>query len=159
MQVCDLFTGAVRSTFEEGFNSKIFIRGMFRKILDWVLIVVSFAASFALMFLGRELHLDLSVLKWLGLGVTVGTFYKEIRSIFDNLHRAGVPIPRAIYNLLLLTEKEFDGILQVPTSSTGEGVLSLTKDLKSLEDKGYVQIQVSGDGQLQLNNTVPNKHT
>lgn len=143
LQVMDVVTGLISVHKRGVFDSKKLSAGIAKKIGDWFFVAMAFLASYILVRIGAlfpEFSLESSrTLGWLVLATML---YKEFRSVFDNLQCLGMSIPPILSKTLLLAEKDFDGVLSLPTLGADGVALKLNKDLDQLAESDTIHVKV-----------------
>lgn len=141
LQLVDVFTGLEKIGTRREFDPKKLRRGLTKKGVDWIFIFIAFVASCILTRLGNALNMDFSLAGILGWGMVASVLYKETRSIVDNLTVLGVQIPTFLLKALVLSEKEFDGELKLPTDEEAM-TLTLNKSLPELDGRETVTVRI-----------------
>lgn len=142
LQISDTATGMMCVQKRETFSGKKLRTGILKKIGDWFFIAVSFLAAHVLVQLGGVLDMDFTQSRTLGWLVLATMLYKECRSVFDNLQCLGLSIPPVLSKALLLAEKEFDGVLALPSNRDAGINLQLNKSLEELDKTDVVHVRV-----------------
>lgn len=142
LQISDVATGMMCVQKRGTFDVLKLRTGIVKKIGDWFFIAVSFLAAHVLIQLGGVLDMDFTLSRTLGWLVLATMLYKECRSVFDNLQCIGITVPPILSKVLLLAGREFDGVLELPSSELEGMNLQLNKSLDKLVDTDVVHIKV-----------------
>ena len=93
LNAIDWGTGWMKSRINNVENSKAGLKGVLKKLGYWLMIMVSFGASAAVVEVGKIINLDLGVTTLLGWFVLASLLVNEARSICENLVEMGVNVP------------------------------------------------------------------
>ena len=108
LNIIDTITGLMKSRVNKSINSSRARLGVYKKLCNWIVILVSFMMSFSFIELGQIVDIDLSILSFLGWFVLASLMLNEIGSIIENLVEAGCKVPKVLIRGLEVSEKAFD---------------------------------------------------
>ena len=104
----DWVTGWMKSRLNGVENSQTGLKGVIKKFGYWLMIVVSFAMSTALIGIGEVIGVDLQVTSLLGWFVLASLTVNELRSILENFVEAGYNLPEVLVKGLSVAQKTLD---------------------------------------------------
>lgn len=93
LNIIDYITGWLKSKILKKINSNAGLKGVIKKLGYWIIILVSFIASFFFIKIGAVLGIDLHITTGLGYFVLASLSINEMRSIVENLVEAGYNVP------------------------------------------------------------------
>lgn len=108
LNIFDLLSGVVASFLRVNYDGKKLVFGLVKKLGYWLLVATAFAVCSIFANLGNRMGVDLGITEILGWMVLASLLLQEVRSILDNLSKAGVRIPESLKKALALVEHEFD---------------------------------------------------
>lgn len=113
--VMDILSGSLKALYQKNVQSRIWLKGITKKILMYVVIAVAYQVD--------KLH----ILGTLNLEVSATTFYLlgEIISIFENVKAMGVSVPTSLTDI---TEKVSE--LENSVNSNSTETQQITENLK-----------------------------
>lgn len=108
LNIIDNLTGWLKSRVNKSINSKKGRIGIYKKLCNWIVILLSFTMSFTFIELGKIVDVDLSIILLLGWFVLGSLIINEINSIIENLVEAGCNVPSVLVRGLEISEKAFN---------------------------------------------------
>lgn len=94
LNVIDYVTGYVKAKyFLKNESSKIGAKGIFKKVLYWIIIAISFFVSNVFVGLGKLIDINLGFMVFLGWFTLASYLINEIRSITENAVQMGGNVP------------------------------------------------------------------
>lgn len=106
--VMDWITGWMKSRLAGVENSASGLKGVIKKFGYWLMIVLSFVMSAALIEIGEIIGVNLQITALLGWFVLASLTVNEIRSILENFVEAGYDLPEVLVKGLSVAQKALD---------------------------------------------------
>jgi len=103
-----LLTGWIKSRINNKENSMAGLKGIMKKLVQWILVLLSFVIPVCFKELGAVINIDLSILAFLGWYVLASLIINEYRSILENLVEAGCDVPQVLVKGLEVASKKID---------------------------------------------------
>lgn len=91
--VLDWLTGWAAARYEKKESSAAGARGILKKILYWIVILIAFYVSYAFTEMGEKIGINLSFTIMIGWFTLATYIVNELRSILENLIRLDVKVP------------------------------------------------------------------
>lgn len=104
LNVVDYITGVRKSRLTGKDNSTKGVRGVWKKLGYWLMVLVAFLASAIFIEIGKTLGIDLSVTTYIGWFTIASLIINELRSILENFVEAGDNVPAALTKGLEVAE-------------------------------------------------------
>ena len=114
VMVADYITGMTRAWITGTFSSRVGIRGIAKKLLYLVLVLVGMAVDYLMTAAIKKTGVEIDAYGLVGLIVTVWLIINELISILENLAQSGVPVPAFLVKLI--------GRLKVETEKKGDSL-------------------------------------
>lgn len=108
LNIIDTITGLLKSRVNKTINSSRVRIGIYKKLCNWIVILISFIMSFSFIELEQIIDIDLSILSFLGWFVLASLMLNEIGSIIENLVEAECKVPKVLIRGLKVSEKVFN---------------------------------------------------
>lgn len=122
LNLMDLFSAVIRRHLLNDSGNKVFEKIVFKKVLYWMMLAVSFGISVVFIEIGKEIGADLGVSALLGWFVLGSLMLNDLRSFLQNLVDCGVRVPTILRHALTLAEKALDEEVHY------DGTLTVGKD-------------------------------
>ena len=103
--VIDFITGWMKARMTKKENSIKGFKGVIKKLVYWLIILVSFSTSVLFIEIGEVLKIDLSITTMLGWFVLASLAINEIRSIIENIVECGYKVPQILIKGLDIANK------------------------------------------------------
>ena len=114
MNVIDYATGWIKARyFKKNESSAVGAKGVFKKVLYWIVIGIAFFVSFGFIGMGKSIGVDLSFVQFFGWFTLATYLINEIRSILENLVEMEVKVPAFLISGLAITQKLIDAKTKV----------------------------------------------
>ncbi len=84
------------------------LKGIMKKLVQWILVLLAFVIPVCFKELGAVINIDLSILAFLGWYVLASLIINEYRSILENLVEAGCDVPQVLVKGLEVASKKID---------------------------------------------------
>lgn len=104
LNVVDYITGVRKSRLTGKDNSAKGVRGVWKKLGYWLMVLVAFLASAIFIEIGKTLGIDLSVTTYIGWFTIASLIINELRSILENFVEAGDNVPAVLTKGLEVAE-------------------------------------------------------
>lgn len=104
LNVIDYITGVRKSRLTGKDNSAKGVRGVWKKLGYWLMVLVAFLASAIFIEIGRTLGIDLSITTYIGWFTIASLIINELRSILENFVEAGDNVPSVLTKGLEVAE-------------------------------------------------------
>ena len=104
LNVIDYITGVRKSRLTRKDNSAKGVRGVWKKLGYWLMVLVAFLASAIFIEIGKTLGIDLSVTAYIGWFTLASLIINELRSILENFVEAGDNVPSVLTKGLEVAE-------------------------------------------------------
>ena len=108
LNIIDTLTGWIKSRINNKENSMAGLKGIMKKLVQWILVLLSFVIPVCFKELGAVINIDLSILAFLGWYVLASLIINEYRSILENLVEAGCDVPQVLVKGLEVASKKID---------------------------------------------------
>jgi toxin secretion/phage lysis holin len=105
LNVADQFTGWLGAKMAGKVSSRIGWMGVMKKLGYWIMIMVAFGASAIFVEIGKVIGINLGITTLLGWFVLASLLINEIRSIVENLVKAGYDVPKVLIKGLEVADK------------------------------------------------------
>lgn len=93
LNVIDYITGVRKSRLTGKDNSAKGVRGVWKKLGYWLMVLVAFLASAIFIEVGKTLGIDLVVTAYIGWFTLASLIINELRSILENFVESGDNVP------------------------------------------------------------------
>lgn len=104
LNVIDYITGVRKSRLTGKDNSAKGVRGVWKKLGYWLMVLVAFLASAIFIEIGKTLCIDLAVTAYIGWFTIASLIINELRSILENFVEAGDNVPAVLTKGLEVAE-------------------------------------------------------
>ena len=104
LNVIDYVTGVRKSRLTGKDNSAKGVRGVWKKLGYWLMVLVAFLASAIFIEIGKTLGIDLAVTAYIGWFTIASLIINELRSILENFVEAGDNVPAVLTKGLEVAE-------------------------------------------------------
>jgi toxin secretion/phage lysis holin len=112
MNVIDFITGTYKSRVLKTECSNAGWRGVAKKALYWLIILMGFLIASVLSHIGEGLlDTNLNFMYLLGYFILATLFINECRSVCENLVQAGIKVPALLTAGLAVAQKTIDGVV------------------------------------------------
>lgn len=112
MNVIDFITGTYKSRVLKTECSNVGWRGVAKKALYWLIILMGFLIAYVLSHIGESLlGVNLGFMYLLGYFILATLFINECRSVCENLVQAGIKVPALLTAGLAVAQKTIDGVV------------------------------------------------
>lgn len=108
LNVIDYITGVRKSRLTGKDNSAKGVRGVWKKLGYWLMVLVAFLASAIFIEIGKTLGIDLAVTAYIGWFTIASLIINELRSILENFVEAGDNVPAVLTKGLEVAEQAID---------------------------------------------------
>lgn len=105
LNVVDYITGVRKSRLTGKDNSAKGVRGVWKKLGYWLMVLVAFLASAIFIEIGKTLGIDLSVTTYIGWFTIASLIINELRSILENFVESGDNVPAVLTKGLEVAEQ------------------------------------------------------
>ena len=106
LNIIDWLTGWANARRQKKESSRIGLRGIFKKLGYWALILVAFIVGYVFVHIGNDLlHINLSFLMMIGWYTLTLLMINEARSIIENLVELGYHVPELLVKGLAVTQE------------------------------------------------------
>lgn len=113
LNVFDYITGFIKAKYFKGNeSSKIGARGVFKKLLYWLVIAVAFYISTCFVKMGEVIGIKLDFMIMFGWFTLATYLVNELRSILENVVEMGVKVPNFLVKGLEVADKAIDKITE-----------------------------------------------
>lgn len=96
LNIIDYITGVRKSRLTGKYNSAKGVKGVWKKLGYWLMVLVAFLASAIFIEVGQTLGIDLSVTTYVGWFALASLIVNELRSILENFVEAGDNVPSVL---------------------------------------------------------------
>lgn len=96
LNIIDYITGVRKSRLTGKDNSAKGVKGVWKKLGYWLMVLVAFLASAIFIEVGQTLGIDLSVTTYVGWFTLASLIVNELRSILENFVEAGDNVPSVL---------------------------------------------------------------
>ena len=104
LNIIDYITGIRKSRLTGKDNSAKGVKGVWKKLGYWLMVLVAFLASAIFIEVGQTLGIDLSVTTYVGWFTLASLIVNELRSILENFVEAGDNVPSVLTKGLEVAE-------------------------------------------------------
>lgn len=104
LNVVDYVTGVRKSRLTGKDNSAKGVRGVWKKLGYWLMVLVAFLASAIFIEIGKTLGIDLAVTAYIGWFTIASLIINELRSILENFVESGDNVPAVLTKGLEVAE-------------------------------------------------------
>ena len=104
LNVVDYITGVRKSRLTGKDNSAKGVRGVWKKLGYWLMVLVAFLASAIFIEIGKTLGIDLAVTAYIGWFTIASLIINELRSILENFVESGDNVPAVLTKGLEVAE-------------------------------------------------------
>lgn len=104
LNVIDYITGVRKSRLTGKDNSAKGVRGVWKKLGYWLMVLVAFLASAIFIEIGKTLGIDLAVTAYIGWFTIASLIINELRSILENFVESGDNVPAVLTKGLEVAE-------------------------------------------------------
>lgn len=108
LNIIDYITGVRKSRLTGKDNSAKGVRGVWKKLGYWLMVLVSFLASAIFIEIGKTLGIDLAITAYIGWFTLASLIINELRSIIENFVEAGDNVPSVLTKGLEVAEQAID---------------------------------------------------
>lgn len=122
LNVMDWITGWMKSRLAGVENSASGLKGIIKKFGYWLMLVLSFVMSAALIEIGEVIGVNLQVTSLLGWFVLASLVVNEIRSILENFVEAGYDLPDVLVKGLSVAQKALEDNENAAKPAGGNGL-------------------------------------
>lgn len=105
LNVIDYITGVRKSRLTGKDNSAKGVRGVWKKLGYWLMVLVAFLASAIFIEIGKTLGIDLAVTAYIGWFTIASLIINELRSILENFVESGDNVPAVLTKGLEVAEQ------------------------------------------------------
>lgn len=104
LNIIDYITGVRKSRLTGKDNSAKGVRGVWKKLGYWLMVLVAFLASAIFIEIGKTIGIDLAVTAYIGWFTLASLIINELRSILENFVEAGDNVPAVLTKGLEVAE-------------------------------------------------------
>lgn len=104
LNVIDYITGVRKSRLTGKDNSAKGVKGVWKKLGYWLMVLVAFLASAIFIEIGRTLGIDLAITAYIGWFTIASLIINELRSILENFVESGDNVPKVLTKGLEVAE-------------------------------------------------------
>ena len=104
LNIIDYITGVRQSRLTGNDNSAKGVRGVWKKLGYWLMVLVAFLASAIFIEIGKTIGIDLAVTAYIGWFTLASLIINELRSILENFVEAGDNVPSVLTKGLEVAE-------------------------------------------------------
>jgi toxin secretion/phage lysis holin len=109
--ILDWITGSLKAIKTKTLSSDLGIKGLIKKLGNWVVIGIAFSFSSMFVIIGdKVLNINLSIMYSLGWFTFVLLIINEILSILENLVALNVKVPNILIKSLKVTDNVLDNV-------------------------------------------------
>lgn len=105
LNVIDYITGVRKSRLTGKDNSAKGVKGVWKKLGYWLMVLVAFLASAIFIEIGKTLGIDLAVTAYIGWFTIASLIINELRSILENFVESGDNVPKVLTKGLEVAEQ------------------------------------------------------
>lgn len=155
LNILDYVTGMAKGTLAHAISSRAGMKGIVKKLMSWVMLIVGFGLTPILNGLGDAIGADVSAISPLiGYYLLATMIVNEVTSIFENLVEMGVQVPSFLIKSLKVAGKlitapaqtvvnGFDGSLDIDPGGDEEDVrVHLDTPKEKLIEKDVVTLKI-----------------
>lgn len=104
LNIIDYITGIRKSRLTGKDNSAKGVKGVWKKLGYWLMVLVAFLASAIFIEIGKTIGIDLAVTAYIGWFTLASLIINELRSILENFVEAGDNVPSVLTKGLEVAE-------------------------------------------------------
>lgn len=104
LNIIDYITGVRKSRLTGKDNSAKGVKGVWKKLGYWLMVLVAFLASAIFIEIGKTIGIDLAVTAYIGWFTIASLIINELRSIIENFVEAGDNVPAVLTKGLEVAE-------------------------------------------------------
>ena len=104
LNIIDYITGVRKSRLTGKDNSAKGVKGVWKKLGYWLMVLVAFLASAIFIEIGKTIGIDLAVTDYIGWFTLASLIINELRSILENFVEAGDNVPSVLTKGLEVAE-------------------------------------------------------
>jgi toxin secretion/phage lysis holin len=104
LNIIDYITGVRKSRLTGKDNSAKGVKGVWKKLGYWLMVLVAFLASAIFIEIGKTIGIDLAVTAYIGWFTLASLIINELRSILENFVEAGDNVPSVLTKGLEVAE-------------------------------------------------------
>ena len=120
--IIDYLTGIMAAmSRKEKISSDIGLRGIAKKIGQWLLVVIGWVVDMMIEYAGHAISPDFTIPVVVSICVASWLVFNEIISILENLKTVGVPLPGFLLKIVEFFRKKVEDIGDAATPSEEEG--------------------------------------
>lgn len=93
LNIIDYLTGSWKARILKIENSKEGLKGVINKMIEWVILLISFIIPYLFTALGNLISIDFTISSSIIWFVLISLIINEIRSILENLIESGIEVP------------------------------------------------------------------
>jgi len=109
--IIDYFTGMMASVARgEKINSDVGIRGITKKVGQWLLVVIGYIVDVMIEYAGHAISPDFTIPIIVSVCVASWLVFNEVISILENLNTIGVPLPKFLVKIVTFFKKKVEDI-------------------------------------------------
>lgn len=105
LNIIDYITGVRKSRLTGKDNSAKGVKGVWKKLGYWLMVLVAFLSSAIFIEIGKTLGIDLAVTAYIGWFTLASLIVNELRSILENFVEAGDNVPVVLTKGLEVAEE------------------------------------------------------
>jgi toxin secretion/phage lysis holin len=105
LNIIDYITGVRKSRLTGKDNSAKGVKGVWKKLGYWLMVLVAFLASAIFIEIGKTIGIDLAVTAYIGWFTLASLIINELRSIIENFVEAGDNVPVVLTKGLEVAEQ------------------------------------------------------
>ncbi len=109
LNVIDFHTGREKARHNNQLESNIGWRGIRKKVMLWIIVVLGFLASVMLIELGIIVHMDFGITIVLGYLVLGSLIINEFNSIIENFVEMDYEVPKVLTRGLKVADEKING--------------------------------------------------
>ena len=109
--IIDYFTGMMASVARgEKINSDVGIRGITKKVGQWLLVVIGYIVDVMIEYAGHAISPDFTIPIIVSVCVASWLVFNEVISILENLNTIGVPLPKFLVKIVTFFKNKVEDI-------------------------------------------------
>ena len=118
--IIDYFTGMMAALARgEKINSDVGIRGITKKVGQWLLVVIGYVVDVMIEYAGHAISEEFTIPIIVSVCVASWLVFNEVISILENLNEMGVPIPKFLVNIVNFFSKKVEDIGEAAVPEEG----------------------------------------
>lgn len=119
--IIDYFTGMMASVARgEKINSDVGIRGITKKVGQWLLVVIGYIVDVMIEYAGHAISPDFTIPIIVSVCVASWLVFNEVISILENLNTIGVPLPKFLVKIVSFFKKKVEDIGDAAVPTEGD---------------------------------------